>query len=29
VQAFYETLNFEEQERIVYAKRLDGCEMTP
>jgi len=29
VQAFYETLNFEEQERIVYAKWLDGREMTP
>lgn len=29
VQAFYKTLNFEEQERIVYAKWLDGREMTP
>lgn len=29
VQTFYETLNFEEQERIVYAKWLDGREMTP
>lgn len=29
VQAFYETLDFEEQERIVYAKWLDGRPMTP
>ncbi len=28
-QAFYETLDFEEQERIIYAKWLDGREMTP
>jgi ribosomal protein S18 acetylase RimI-like enzyme len=28
-QAFYETLDFEEQERIVYAKWLDGRDMTP
>ena len=29
VQAFYETLDFEEQERVIYAKWLDGREMTP
>jgi ribosomal protein S18 acetylase RimI-like enzyme len=29
VQAFYETLDYEEQERVVYAKWLDGREMTP
>lgn len=29
VQAFYETLDFEEQERIIYAKWLDGRAMTP
>ncbi len=29
VQAFYETLDFEEQERVMYAKWLDGREMTP
>lgn len=29
VQAFYETLNYEQQERIIYAKWLDGREMTP
>ncbi len=28
-QAFYETLDFDEQERIVYAKWLDGREPTP
>ncbi len=28
-QAFYETLDFEEQERVIYAKWLDGREMTP
>lgn len=28
-QAFYETLDFEEQARIVYAKWLDGREPTP
>jgi ribosomal protein S18 acetylase RimI-like enzyme len=28
VQAFYETLGYDEQERIVYAKWLDGREMT-
>ncbi len=29
VQAFYEALDFKEQERIVYAKWLDGRKMTP
>lgn len=29
VQAFYETLNYDQQERVVYAKWLDGREMTP
>ena len=29
VQAFYETLDYEEQERVVFAKWLDGREMTP
>ena len=28
-QAFYETLDYEEQERVIYAKWLDGREMTP
>ena len=28
-QAFYETLDFDEQPRIVYAKWLDGREPTP
>ena len=28
-QAFYETLDFDEQERVVYAKWLDGREPTP
>ena len=28
-QAFYETLDYDEQERIVYAKWLDGREPTP
>ncbi len=27
--AFYETLDFEEQERVIYAKWLDGRKMTP
>ncbi len=27
--AFYETLDYEEQERVVYAKWLDGRPMTP
>ncbi|PYF04065.1 hypothetical protein BJ122_10443 [Rhodopseudomonas faecalis] len=29
VQAFYETLGYGVQERIVYAKWLDGCPLTP
>ena len=29
VQAFYETLDYSEQDRILYAKWLDGREMTP
>ena len=29
VQAFYETLDYSEQERILYAKWLDGREPTP
>ena len=29
VQAFYESIGFGEQERIVYAKWLDGRELTP
>jgi ribosomal protein S18 acetylase RimI-like enzyme len=29
VQAFYETLDYEEQERSVYAKWLDGRDPTP
>jgi ribosomal protein S18 acetylase RimI-like enzyme len=29
VQAFYETLGYDEQERVVYAKWLDGREATP
>ena len=29
VQAFYETLDYAEQERILYAKWLDGPEPTP
>jgi ribosomal protein S18 acetylase RimI-like enzyme len=28
-QAFYEAIGFEEQPRIIYAKWLDGREMTP
>ncbi len=28
-QAFYETLDYDEQERVVYAKWLDGREPTP
>ena len=28
-QAFYETLDYDEQERLVYAKWLDGREPTP
>lgn len=29
VQAFYETLDYNQQERVVYAKWLDGRPMTP
>lgn len=29
VQAFYETIGYDEQERVIYAKWLDGREMTP
>jgi ribosomal protein S18 acetylase RimI-like enzyme len=29
VQAFYETLDYSEQDRILYAKWLDGRESTP
>jgi ribosomal protein S18 acetylase RimI-like enzyme len=29
VQAFYETLDYQEQARVVYAKWLDGREPTP
>ena len=29
VQAFYESIDYDEQERIVYAKWLDGREPTP
>ena len=29
VQAFYETLDYEEQERVIFAKWLDGRPMTP
>ncbi|HEX7883670.1 MAG TPA: GNAT family acetyltransferase [Afipia sp.] len=29
VQTFYETLNYDQQERVVYAKWLDGRPMTP
>jgi ribosomal protein S18 acetylase RimI-like enzyme len=29
VQAFYETIDYDEQERIVYAKWLDGRDPTP
>ena len=29
VQAFYETLGYDEQQRVVYAKWLDGREATP
>lgn len=29
VQAFYETLDYDQQERVVYAKWLDGREPTP
>jgi len=29
VQAFYESIGYDEQERVIYAKWLDGREMTP
>jgi len=29
VQAFYESIDYDEQERIIYAKWLDGREPTP
>jgi hypothetical protein len=29
VQAFYETLNYDLQERVIYAKWLDGRDQTP
>ena len=29
VQAFYETLGYDQQERVIYAKWLDGREKTP
>ena len=29
VQAFYETLGYDEQERVIYAKWLDGRDPTP
>jgi ribosomal protein S18 acetylase RimI-like enzyme len=29
VQAFYETLDYQERERVIYAKWLDGREPTP
>jgi ribosomal protein S18 acetylase RimI-like enzyme len=29
VKAFYETLGYDAQERVIYAKWLDGREMTP
>jgi ribosomal protein S18 acetylase RimI-like enzyme len=29
VQSFYETLDYVQQERVIYAKWLDGREMTP
>jgi ribosomal protein S18 acetylase RimI-like enzyme len=29
VQAFYETLDYEEQKRVIFAKWLDGRPMTP
>ena len=29
VQAFYESIGYDEQQRVVYAKWLDGREMTP
>jgi ribosomal protein S18 acetylase RimI-like enzyme len=29
VQAFYESIGYDEQPRIMYAKWLDGREITP
>ena len=29
VQAFYDRLGYDMQERVIYAKWLDGREMTP
>jgi len=29
VQAFYQTLGYDAQERVIYAKWLDGRKMTP
>ena len=29
VKAFYDKLGYETQERVIYAKWLDGREMTP
>ena len=29
VQAFYQSLGFDQQERIIYAKWLDGRDPTP
>ena len=29
VQAFYEKIGYDEQDRIIYAKWLDGREPTP
>jgi ribosomal protein S18 acetylase RimI-like enzyme len=29
VRAFYDTLGYETQERVIYAKWLDGRPMTP
>jgi hypothetical protein len=29
VQAFYESIGYDEQERVIYAKWLDGREPTP
>ena len=29
VRAFYESIGYDEQERVIYAKWLDGREMTP
>ena len=29
VRAFYESIGYDEQARVIYAKWLDGREMTP